>query len=162
MADYIPGPDASFQAWQNQFVTFANANLAALGLVAADMTPVTTNQALWTTAFPAHVAAVNAAKAAKQTKDEARAAYVAVIRPLVRRLLNQHHRVPHGHNGPLTAVQHAHVAQNISIRILFTVRGSYRGNGGLGALFGMNFEHTSSIAAMRAAQNGVRNGFDTL
>ncbi|MFO0081559.1 MAG: hypothetical protein ACK55O_02980, partial [Phycisphaerales bacterium] len=37
-------------------------------------------------AFPAHVAAVNAAKAAKQTKDEARAAYVAAIRPLVRRL----------------------------------------------------------------------------
>ncbi len=86
MADYIPGPDASFQAWQSQFVTFANANLAALGLVAADMTPITTAQAAWTTAFPAHVAAVNAAKAAKQTKDEARAAYVAAIRPLVRRL----------------------------------------------------------------------------
>lgn len=86
MADYIPGPDASFQAWQSNFVTYANANLAALGLVAADMVPITTNQTLWATAFPAHVAAVNAAKAAKQTKDEARAAYVAVIRPLVRRL----------------------------------------------------------------------------
>lgn len=36
MADYIPGPDASFQAWQSNFVTYANANLAALGLVAAD------------------------------------------------------------------------------------------------------------------------------
>jgi hypothetical protein len=86
MADYIPGPDASFQAWQNQFVTYANANLAALGLVAADMTPVTAAQATWSTAFPAHVAAVNAAKAAKQSKDEARAAFVGVIRPLVRRL----------------------------------------------------------------------------
>ncbi len=86
MADYIPGPDASFQAWQSNFVTYANANLAALGLTAADMAPITANQAVWATAFPAHVAAVNAAKAAKQTKDEARAAYVAVIRPLVRRL----------------------------------------------------------------------------
>ena len=86
MADYIPGPDASFQAWQSNFVTYANANLAALGLVAADMTPITTAQTTWASAFPAHVAAVNAAKAAKQTKDEARAAYVAVIRPLVRRL----------------------------------------------------------------------------
>ncbi len=62
MADYIPGPDASFQAWQSNFVTYANANLAALGLVAADMTPVTTAQTGWATAFPAHVAAVNAAK----------------------------------------------------------------------------------------------------
>lgn len=86
MADYIPGPDANFQAWQSNFVTYANANLAALGLVAADMAPVTAAQGVWTTAFPAHVAAVAAAKAAKQTKDEARQAYVAVIRPLVRRL----------------------------------------------------------------------------
>ncbi|MBL0870350.1 MAG: hypothetical protein IBJ18_07235 [Phycisphaerales bacterium] len=86
MADYIPGPDANFQAWQSNFVTYANANLAALGLTAADMAPVTAAQSTWATAFPAHVAAVAAAKAAKQTKDEARAAYVAVIRPLVRRL----------------------------------------------------------------------------
>jgi len=86
MADYIPGPDANFQAWQSNFVTYANANLAALGLVAADMAPITAAQTTWATAFPAHVAAVNAAKAAKQAKDEARAAYVAVIRPLVRRL----------------------------------------------------------------------------
>lgn len=86
MADYIPGPDASFQAWQSNFVTYANANLAGLGLTAPDMVPVTAAQATWAAAFPAHVAAVNAAKAAKQTKDEARKAYVAVIRPLVRRL----------------------------------------------------------------------------
>lgn len=86
MADYIPGPDASFQAWQSNFVTYANANLAALGLTAADMTPITAAQTPWVNGFTAHIAAVNAAKAAKQTKDEARAAYVAVIRPLVRRL----------------------------------------------------------------------------
>lgn len=86
MADYIPGSDANFQAWQSNFVTYANANLAALGLTAADMAPVTAAQSTWATAFPAHVAAVAAAKAAKQTKDEARAAYVSIIRPLVRRL----------------------------------------------------------------------------
>jgi hypothetical protein len=86
MADYIPGPDANFQAWQSNFVTYANANLAALGLVAADLAPITAAQTTWATAFPAHVAAVAAAKAARQTKDEARSGYVAVIRPLVRRL----------------------------------------------------------------------------
>jgi len=86
MADYIPGPDASFQAWQSNFVVYANANLAALGLTAPDMTPVTAAQTGWNTAFPAHITAANAAKAAKQTKDENRAAYIAAIRPLVRRL----------------------------------------------------------------------------
>lgn len=64
MADYIPGPDASFQVWQNQFVTYANANLAALGLTAADMAPITSGQTTWTTSFTAHVAAVAAAKLA--------------------------------------------------------------------------------------------------
>jgi hypothetical protein len=61
MADYIPGPDANFQAWQSNFVTYANANLAALGLTAADMTPITAAQSPWVNGFTAHVAAVNAA-----------------------------------------------------------------------------------------------------
>lgn len=65
MADYIPGPDASFQAWQSNFVTYAN--LAALGLVAADMAPITAAQTPWTTGFTAHIAAKAAAMAAKQT-----------------------------------------------------------------------------------------------
>jgi hypothetical protein len=44
MADYIPAPDADFHAWQLNFVSYASANLAALGLVAGDLTPVTTAQ----------------------------------------------------------------------------------------------------------------------
>jgi hypothetical protein len=86
MADYLPGPDADYQAWVLNFVTYANANLTALGLVAADLAPITSGQTAFNTGFTAHVAAVNAAKAAKQTKDENRAALTAVIRPLVRRL----------------------------------------------------------------------------
>lgn len=86
MADYLPGPDADYQAWVANFVTYANANLASLGLVAADMTPVTTGQTAFTTGFTAHVTAVAAAKAAKQVKDDNRAALTAAIRPLVRRL----------------------------------------------------------------------------
>ncbi len=35
MADYIPGGDAEFNAWLGNFVTYASANLANLGLVAA-------------------------------------------------------------------------------------------------------------------------------
>jgi hypothetical protein len=86
MADYLPGPDADYQAWVANFVTYANANLAALGLVAADMTPVTTAQTAFNTGFAAHVTAKAAAMAAKQTKDESRASLTNAIRPLVRRL----------------------------------------------------------------------------
>ncbi|MGE3107186.1 MAG: hypothetical protein AB7O77_02420 [Phycisphaerales bacterium] len=86
MADYLPGPDADYQAWVTNFVTYANANLAALGLVAADMTPVTTNQTTFNTNFAAHIAAKAAAQAAKQSKDESRSGLTAAIRPLVRRL----------------------------------------------------------------------------
>ena len=44
MPDYIPAQDSEFDTWQNALVTYANANLAALGLVAADMLPVTAAQ----------------------------------------------------------------------------------------------------------------------
>jgi hypothetical protein len=54
MADYLPGPDADYQAWVSNFVTYANANLAALGLTAADMAPITSAQSGWATAFPAN------------------------------------------------------------------------------------------------------------
>ena len=37
-----PRPDAEFSAWLDHFFNFAGAKLAALGLVAADLTPVTT------------------------------------------------------------------------------------------------------------------------
>ncbi len=41
MADYIPAADAEFNAWQQNFVTYANAHLVDLGLVAGDLTPIT-------------------------------------------------------------------------------------------------------------------------
>ena len=83
MADDIPGPDASFQASasrtqpvavQLRWLAFhasrpradaslgANANLAALGVVAADNAPITAARTRWQTAFPAYVAAAEAAK----------------------------------------------------------------------------------------------------
>ncbi len=84
--DYIPGPDGDFDAWVANFVTYANANLAALGLVAGDMTPVTTAKTTWDTAFPAHVTASAAAVAARNAKDTARGNLEGAIRPLVKRL----------------------------------------------------------------------------
>lgn len=44
MADYIPAADAEFHAWQQNFVTVANANLAGLGLVVGDLAAITAAQ----------------------------------------------------------------------------------------------------------------------
>ncbi|MBX3396730.1 MAG: hypothetical protein KF841_15340 [Phycisphaerae bacterium] len=86
MPDYIPGGDAEFGTWLDNFIAYANANLTGLGLVAGDLTPVTTAQSAWKAAYPAHIAAQQAALAARQDKDAARAGVEAAVRPLVRRL----------------------------------------------------------------------------
>ncbi len=84
--DYIPRPDAEFSGWLDNFVSYANANLAALGLVAADMTPTTTAQTTWKVVYPAHITAQDAAQSARQAKDAGRTSVEAAVRPLVRRL----------------------------------------------------------------------------
>ncbi len=86
MADYIPAADPEFNSWQENFVTYAADNMAALGLTAADLTPVETAQTAWDTDYPAHVAATQAAQGATATKNGARAGYETLIRALVRRL----------------------------------------------------------------------------
>lgn len=87
MADYIPAPDAEFNAWQENFMAYATANAAALGLdPVADVAPLTAAQTTWTGDYPGHVAAQNAAQAARVSKDAARAGYVSLIRSVVRRL----------------------------------------------------------------------------
>jgi len=84
--DYIPRGDAEFNGWQANFVSYANANLVALGLVAGDMTPITTSQTAWTSGYTAHIAAQAAAQSARDAKDGNRAAYETLVRALVRRL----------------------------------------------------------------------------
>lgn len=84
--DYIPRPDADFEAWSYQFCNYAGTHLAALGLVAGDLTPVTDAQAIWQAEFQDHVAAQAAAQDARQQKDAARATFESLIRVLVGRL----------------------------------------------------------------------------
>ena len=86
MPDYLPPSDGQFDAWQANFTTYVSANMAALGLVAADVTPLTDAQTAWTPAYSGHATAQAAAEAARQDKDDNRSAYEGVIRPLVRRL----------------------------------------------------------------------------
>ena len=83
MPDFIPDSDTGFQAWVANFVTYANANLAALGLVAGDMTPITTAQTAFNTSLAANVTAQAAAQGARQQKDNDRHTLESAIRTLV-------------------------------------------------------------------------------
>ena len=84
--DYIPRGDDAFNAWQANFVTYANANLANLGLVLPDLISILSAQAAWTPSLTAHVAAQANAQSARATKDGSRTVLEALIRALVRRL----------------------------------------------------------------------------
>ncbi len=84
--DYIPSADAEFSGWLNNFITFANANLAALGLAAADIAPLQAASTTWNTAYDGHLSAQATGKGARETKDEARKDAERLARPLVQRL----------------------------------------------------------------------------
>lgn len=86
MSDYIPDTDAEFRAWLKNFLDYANANLAALGLVAADTAPIGTAATTFNTKLEENVAAQAAAKGAVESKEAARAAVEALVRPLVQRI----------------------------------------------------------------------------
>ena len=53
--DFLPNNDTELQAWLTNFVTILNANLATVGLVAADVTPLTTAQTNFNTAVTTHI-----------------------------------------------------------------------------------------------------------
>ncbi len=84
--DYIPASDSEFNSWQSNLVTYASANLAGLGLILGDLTPLTTAQTAWASSYPAHITAQASAQSARQLKDTNRLAYEAAIRALVNRL----------------------------------------------------------------------------
>ena len=63
MPDYIPASDADFSAWLQNFFTAANANLANLGLVAADVTSLENAASIFDTTRGANDTAQAAAQA---------------------------------------------------------------------------------------------------
>lgn len=86
MSDFIPTADTDFTAWMQNFITYANANLAALGLTAAQLTPIQTGKTTWEAAFAANVTAQAQAQATRQAKDDERDSLAALVRPLVAQL----------------------------------------------------------------------------
>lgn len=86
MPDYIPDSDVEFRAWLKNFLDYAGANLAALGLVAADIAPLQAAAVTMNTAIDNNVAAQAALRAAVESKDAARAAAEALVRSLAQRI----------------------------------------------------------------------------
>jgi hypothetical protein len=85
-SDYIPASDTDFDAWQANFLTYANANKVALGLSTPTIIELQTRQDVWRGTFESHVAAQAAAESARQDKDDGRKEYQAYIRNVVRGL----------------------------------------------------------------------------
>jgi hypothetical protein len=86
MANYLPTKETELAVWLSNFVTVANANLVALGLVAADLTPVSTLQPT----FTANINDVEAKKAALasaiDTKDATKELVIQKVRVVVNRI----------------------------------------------------------------------------
>ncbi|MBA7478037.1 hypothetical protein ES707_13452 [subsurface metagenome] len=84
--DYIPGSDTGFQAWADNFVTYASAHLVELGIAPPDIVPILAGKADFAAKLSANVAAQQAAQSARQAKDDARDELEAAVRQLVRQL----------------------------------------------------------------------------
>ena len=78
----IPRADGDFAAYANHYYNAVDTFYTVQGLDAALLTDL--KQALddWNTAYPKHVAAQNAAEAARQTKDQTKRALEGEIRPV--------------------------------------------------------------------------------
>ncbi|MDT5123620.1 MAG: hypothetical protein QOC96_3102 [Acidobacteriota bacterium] len=85
-SDYIPRADGDFDAWLQNLVGNVTTNTAALGLTAADITPVQDAVTDWQTKYAANTTAQAAAQSARQAKDDSRAATEGIVRSLVGKL----------------------------------------------------------------------------
>lgn len=83
MPDYLPNSDPDFTAWMRNFIEYTSANLAALGLTAADLGPIQAKQGSWEAASAAFVTAQAQVRAARLVKDDERGGQADLVRPLV-------------------------------------------------------------------------------
>lgn len=79
---YIPRPDADFAAFASNYYQAVEKWWSIQGLDDTDLKPLKNALDAWAIAYPKHIAAQNAAEAARQTKDAARLALEAQVRPI--------------------------------------------------------------------------------
>lgn len=83
---YLPAKDSDLQYWATNFLTVANANLPALGLVAADLTGITADKTSLDTSITNNKAKQAEAKAAADSKKTSRKKFETTARLLVRKI----------------------------------------------------------------------------
>lgn len=86
MPDYLPTSDLDLDAWIGRFVTAAGTHMAAIGLVAADMTAVAAAKSAFEGRLGEYATAQNTVTAARANKDLARESVIAIVRPMVKRV----------------------------------------------------------------------------
>lgn len=79
---YMPRPDADFAVFADQYVAAVEKWWGEQGLDANALKPLKEALDAWDAAYPRHTAAQSAAEAARQSKDQARAALERQVRPI--------------------------------------------------------------------------------
>ena len=82
MANYMPRGDAQFAAWAKHYVQAVSEYFQQQGLDDPMLLQLQLAYGGWVNRYAAHVAAQNAARAATENKDEARAALEDAVRPV--------------------------------------------------------------------------------
>lgn len=83
MPDYIPAPEAEYDDWLTNLVTYASENREELGLTESHLAPLVTSFQEWQTASAEHKLAQTAADTAYQNKVDKRDLSQAQARTLV-------------------------------------------------------------------------------
>lgn len=86
MANYFPSKDADFVAWLANFLVVANANLVPLGLIAGDLTPISTLQPTYSTNLNDVEAKKAALASAVDTKDATKDSIIDKVRLVVNKI----------------------------------------------------------------------------
>ena len=84
--DYLPSKEGDITPWTENFVSVANANLAALGLVATDITTLKTKQVDYATKLNTAIAKQAESKAATEAKNIQKDVLFDNIRLLARQI----------------------------------------------------------------------------
>ena len=83
---FIPAPDAEFDEWLQKFANALKLLANTIGIANADVQAVETLTNAWIAAFQNHLATRDTARAATETKDEARADAELFVRRLAREI----------------------------------------------------------------------------
>lgn len=83
---YYPSKDAELNAWLDNFIHQANGNLAALGLIAGDITPISTAQTTYTGNYLDVEAKKAALASAVETKDASKDSIIQKVRVVVNKI----------------------------------------------------------------------------